>query len=65
MVGFSKFTLIKIYEEFVEFLSKLVWREILFKKRKEKERSKYYFYKYIPIFVLMSRSHGRNSKFTG
>ena len=31
MVRFSKFTLnIKIYEEFVEFLSKLVWREILF-----------------------------------
>ena len=31
MVRFSKFTLnIKIYEEFVEFLSKLIWRETLF-----------------------------------
>ena len=30
-VRFSKFTLnIEIYEEFVEFLSKLVWRETLF-----------------------------------
>jgi len=31
MVRFSKFTfIIKIYEEFVEFLFKLVWRETLF-----------------------------------
>ena len=31
MVRFSKFTLnIKIYDEFIEFLSKLVWRETLF-----------------------------------
>ena len=31
MARFSKFTLnIEIYEEFVEFLSKLVWRETLF-----------------------------------
>ena len=30
-VRFSKFTLnIKIYDEFIRFLSKLVWREILF-----------------------------------
>ena len=30
-VRFSKFTLnIEIYEEFVEFLSKLFWRETLF-----------------------------------
>ena len=31
MVRFSKFTLnIEIYEEFVEFFSKLVWRKTLF-----------------------------------
>ena len=31
MVRFSKFILnIKIYEKFVEFLSKLVWKETLF-----------------------------------
>ena len=31
MVRFSKFTLnIEIYEEFVEFFFKLVWRETLF-----------------------------------
>ena len=31
MVRFSKFTLnIEIYEEFVKFFSKLVWRETLF-----------------------------------
>ena len=30
-VRFSKFTLnIEIYEEFIKFLSKLVWRETLF-----------------------------------
>ena len=40
MVGFSKFTLIKIYEEFVEFLSKLVWRETLFGKKKKKNEEK-------------------------
>ena len=34
MVRFSKFTLnIKIYDEFVGFLSKLVWRETLFTSR--------------------------------
>ena len=35
-IRFSKFTLnIKIYEEFVKFLSKLVWRETLLKKKKK------------------------------
>ena len=41
-VRFSKFTLnIEIYEEFIEFLSKLVWRKTLF-----------YIYIYIYIYIL-------------
>ena len=39
IVRFSKFTLnINIYDEFVGFLSKLIWWEILFKKKLSKGR---------------------------
>ena len=34
---FKIHTHVKIYEEFVEFLSKLVWRETLFGKKKKNE----------------------------
>ena len=54
MVRFSKFTLnIKIYDEFIEFLSKLVWRETLFLLIK---LNYYSHFSLIYIYIYISRT---------
>ena len=50
-VRFLKFTLnIKIYKEFVEFLSKLVWRKTVF------------FLKYVPLFSIKKKGVRMNNE---
>ena len=53
-VKFSKFTLnIKIYYEFERFLSKLVWRKILFKTSEQTRNTRWLFVLW-PVWVLLA-----------